>query len=83
MRRKTAYCTLRLLLRAVRTVVIRSYGEHSHELAISKSRGPACLSDAQRINRINSRWRAYADDFFPLQTIVPVHLRPGQLANLV
>lgn len=63
--------------------MVSSHSEQSHVLTISKCRCPARLSDAQRIDRINSCWWANADDLLPLEAVVSVDLRPRQLTDFV
>ena len=63
--------------------MVTSHCEQSHVLAISECSCSARLSDAQRIDAVNPWRRSHTDDFFPLEPVVPVDLRPGHLADLV
>ena len=63
--------------------MVRSYGEETNEIAIAKARSATCLSNAQRVERIDPRRRRYARNFLPLDAGIPVDLIPGELPELV
>ena len=58
-------------------------GQQAHEIPVTMRSGPACQSNAQRVDRINAlRWPD-AGDFFPLESLIAVQLVPRQLADFV
>lgn len=58
-------------------------GEQSDEIPVTVGSRPACLGDAQRVDRIDALGWLDAGDLLPLQALVAVQLAPGQLANFV
>lgn len=63
--------------------MIQRDGEQSDEIPVTVRRRPACLGDAQGVDRIDALGWSDAGDFLPLQALVAVQLTPGQLANFV
>lgn len=58
-------------------------GEQSDEIPVTVRSRPACLGDAQGVDRINALGWPDADDLLPLEARVTVELVPGQLADFV
>lgn len=75
----TAACSLL----AIGSIVIRRDGEQSDEIPVTVRSRPACLGDAQGVDRIDALGWSDAGDLLPLQALVSVQLVPGQLANFV
>ncbi len=58
-------------------------GEQSDEIPVTIPSRPACLGDAQGVDRINALGWPDAGDLLPLEAWVTVELVPGQLADFV
>lgn len=56
--------------------------EQADEVFVPMRCGPACLGDAQGVDRIDTLGRLDAGDLLPLETLVAIQLVPGQFANL-
>lgn len=62
--------------------MVRCHGQKPQEIPIPIRRTTAGLRDSQRVDGIDTRRWLHADDFFPLQTVVPVKLAPTQQPDL-
>jgi hypothetical protein len=71
------------LFLAVGRVVIGRDGQKSHEIAVSVGGGSPGLGNAERIQGWASRWRRDTDDLLPFQSVIPIDLTPGHLAQFV
>jgi len=56
--------------------------EHNFEIQNYPARTTTGLRDSQWVDRIDTRRWIYADDSFPLQTVVPVKRAPTQQPDL-
>ena len=72
-----------VLFPTVGAVVIRGNRQEPDVVAVSVRGAATYLRDAQRIEGVYTCRGCRADNFFPLQTIVSIELRPGQLSELL